>query len=223
MARYTGSVCRLCRREGTKLFLKGDRCLSGKCALEKRPNVPGQHGAGRKNVKEYGLQLREKQKAKRYYGVLESQFKGYFEKADKTEGVTGENLLSLLERRLDNVVYRIGLADSRKEARQLVTHGHFRLNGKKVTIPSLIVRAGDVITLREESRSSEKFKNLIEALDTRITPKWIELDKAQVVAKVAALPARDDVDFPFEEHLIVELYSKSYTRSRFRASGCPDE
>ena len=208
MARYTGSVCRLCRREGTKLFLKGDRCLSGKCALEKRPNVPGQHGAGRKNVKEYGLQLREKQKAKRYYGVLESQFKGYFEKADKTEGVTGENLLRLLERRLDNVVYRIGLADSRKEARQLVTHGHFRLNGKKVTIPSLIVRAGDVITLREESRSSEKFKNLIEALDTRITPKWIELDKAQVVAKVAALPARDDVDFPFEEHLIVELYSK---------------
>mgnify|MGYP000006695095 FL=1 len=208
MARYTGSVCRLCRREGTKLFLKGDRCLSGKCALEKRPNVPGQHGAGRKNVKEYGLQLREKQKAKRYYGVLESQFKGYFEKADKTEGVTGENLLSLLERRLDNVVYRIGLADSRKEARQLVTHGHFRLNGKKVTIPSLIVRAGDVITLREESRSSEKFKNLIEALDTRITPKWIELDKAQVVAKVATLPARDDVDFPFEEHLIVELYSK---------------
>ena len=130
------------------------------------------------------------------------------EKADKTEGVTGENLLSLLERRLDNVVYRIGLADSRKEARQFVTHGHFRLNGKKVTIPSLIVRAGDVITLREESRSSEKFKNLIEALDTRITPKWIELDKAQVVAKVAALPARDDVDFPFEEHLIVELYSK---------------
>ena len=208
MARYTGSVCRLCRREGTKLFLKGDRCLSGKCALEKRPSVPGQHGAGRKNVKEYGLQLREKQKAKRYYGVLEGQFKGYFEKADKAEGVTGENLLSLLERRLDNVVYRIGLADSRKEARQLVTHGHFRLNGKKVTIPSLIVRAGDVITLREESRSSEKFKNLIEALDTRITPKWIELDKAQVVAKVAALPARDDVDFPFEEHLIVELYSK---------------
>lgn len=208
MARYTGSVCRLCRREGTKLFLKGDRCLSGKCAIEKRPTVPGQHGTGRKNVKEYGLQLREKQKAKRYYGVLENQFKGYFEKAEKTEGVTGENLLSLLERRLDNVVYRIGLADSRKEARQLVVHGHFRLNGKKVTIPSLIVRAGDVITLREESRSSEKFKNLIEALDTRITPKWIELDKAQVVAKVAALPARDDVDFDFEEHLIVELYSK---------------
>jgi len=208
MARYTGSVCRLCRREGTKLFLKGDRCLSGKCAVEKRPTVPGQHGNGRKQVKEYGLQLREKQKAKRYYGVLENQFKGYFEKAEKTEGVTGENLLSLLERRLDNVVYRIGLADSRKEARQLVTHGHFRLNGKKVNIPSMIVRAGDVITLREASRSSEKFKALIESLDTRITPKWIELDKGQVVAKIAALPQREDVDFPFEEHLIVELYSK---------------
>lgn len=208
MARYTEAVCRQCRREGQKLFLKGDRCYTGKCAMECRSGNPGQHGQGRSKSSEYGMQLREKQKAKRYYGVLESQFKGYFEKADKTEGVTGENLLSLLERRLDNVVYRIGLADSRKEARQLVTHGHFRLNGKKVTIPSLIVRAGDVITLREESRSSEKFKNLIEALDTRITPKWIELDKAQVVAKVAALPARDDVDFPFEEHLIVELYSK---------------
>lgn len=208
MARYTGSVCRLCRREGTKLFLKGDRCLSGKCAIEKHPSVPGQHGNGRKNVKEYGMQLREKQKAKRYYGVLENQFKGYFEKAEKTEGVTGENLLSLLERRFDNVIYRIGLANSRKEARQLVTHGHFRINGKKVNIPSLIVRAGDVITLREESRSSEKFKALIESLDSHITPKWIELDKAQVVAKVAALPSRDDVDFPFEEHLIVELYSK---------------
>ena len=207
MARYTGSVCKLCRREGTKLFLKGDRCLSGKCAIEKHPSVPGQHGNGRKNVKEYGVQFREKQKAKRYYGVLENQFKGYFEKAEKTEGVAGENLLNLLERRFDNVIYRIGLANSRKEARQLVTHGHFRLNGKKVNIPSLIVRAGDVITLREESRSSEKFKALIESLDSHITPKWIELDKGQVVAKVAALPQRDDVDFPFEEHLIVELYS----------------
>ncbi len=209
MARYTGSVCRLCRREGTKLFLKGDRCLSGKCAIEKSRSVPGQHGNGRKNVKEYGVQFREKQKAKRYYGVLESQFKGYFERAEKTEGVAGENLLSLLERRFDNVIYRIGLANSRKEARQLVTHGHFRVNGKKVNIPSLIVRAGDVITLREESRSSEKFKALIESLDSHIAPKWIELDKAQVVAKVAALPGRDDVDFPFEEHLIVELYSKN--------------
>ena len=209
MARYTGPVCRLCRREGVKLYLKGDRCMSGKCALDRRKSAPGQHGAAAaKKTKEYGRQLREKQKAKRYYGVLEGQFKGYFEKADKAEGVTGENLLSLLERRFDNVIYRIGLASSRKEARQLVTHGHFRLNGKKVNIPSLIVRAGDVITLREESRSSEKFKTLIESLDSHITPKWIELDKAQVVAKVAALPSRDDVDFPFEEHLIVELYSK---------------
>ena len=149
MARYTGSACRLCRREGTKLFLKGDRCLSGKCALEKRPNVPGQHGAGRKNVKEYGLQLREKQKAKRYYGVLESQFKGYFEKADKTEGVTGENLLSLLERRLDNVVYRMGIAVSRSQARQLVTHAHFNVNGRPVDIASFQVKVGDVISVKE--------------------------------------------------------------------------
>ena len=208
MARYTGPACRLCRREGKKLYLKGERCTSGKCALDRRATAPGQHGAGNKKMREYGKQLREKQAAKRYYGVLENQFKGYFEKAEKTEGVAGENLLSLLERRFDNVVYRIGLANSRKEARQLVTHGHFRLNGKKVNIPSLIVRAGDVITLREESRSSEKFKALIESLDSHITPKWIELDKAQVVAKVAALPQRDDVDFPFEEHLIVELYSK---------------
>ena len=208
MAKYTGPACRLCRREGVKLFGKGERCFTEKCAMSRRGQAPGQHGAARKKIGEYGLQLREKQKAKRYYGVLENQFKGYFEKAEKTEGVAGENLLSLLERRFDNVVYRIGLANSRKEARQLVTHGHFRLNGKKVNIPSLIVRAGDVITLREESRSSEKFKALIESLDSHITPKWIELDKAQVVAKVAALPQRDDVDFPFEEQLIIELYSK---------------
>ena len=208
MARYTGSVCRLCRREGTKLFLKGDRCLSGKCALEKRPNVPGQHGAGRKNVKEYGLQLREKQKAKRYYGVLESQFKGYFEKADKTEGVTGENLLSLLERRLDNVVYRIGLADSRKEARQFVRHAHFTLNGKKVDIPSIICKQGDVIALKEKSKGSEKFKALAEQMETAVVPKWLEANTADLSAKVVALPKREDVDFPFEEQLIIELYSK---------------
>ena len=208
MARYTGSVCKLCRREGTKLFLKGDRCLSGKCAIEKHPSVPGQHGNGRKNVKEYGVQFREKQKAKRYYGVLENQFKGYFEKAEKTEGVAGENLLNLLERRFDNVIYRIGLANSRKEARQLVTHGHFRLNGKKVNIPSIIVRAGDVITLREESRSSEKFKALIEDAATAVSPKWLEIDMDAVSAKVVAIPQRDDIDFPFEEQLIIELYSK---------------
>jgi len=208
MARYTGSACRLCRREGTKLFLKGDRCLSGKCSLDRRPAAPGQHGAARKNVKEYGLQLREKQKAKRYYGVLETQFRNLFERAEKLDGVAGENLLSLLERRFDNVIFRMGLAESRKEARQFVTHGHFRINGKKVNVPSVTVRVGDVITMREASRDSVKFKTLIEELDTRISPKWLEMDKENIVAKVVALPKREDIDFPFEEHLIVELYSK---------------
>lgn len=208
MARYTGPVCKLCRREGMKLFLKGDRCLSGKCAIDRRPTPPGQHGASRKQVKEYGLQLREKQKTKRYYGVLETQFHNYFDKASKLEGMTGSNLLSLLERRLDNVVYRMGMAESRKEARQLVLHGHFRINGKKVNIPSLLVRAGDVISLADGSRSNEKFKTLIDELDTKISPKWLEVDREHITAKVLALPVRDDIDFPFEEHLIVELYSK---------------
>ncbi len=208
MARYTGPACRLCRREGTKLFLKGDRCVSDKCALNKRPTAPGQHGAARKQIKEYGMQLREKQKAKRYYGVLEKQFANYFEKADKAEGVTGENLLSLLERRLDNVIYRMGMAESRKESRQLVLHGHFTINGQKASIPSMTVKVGDVIAIKEGSRSSEKIKGLIEALDTRISPKWLEIDKTEGTAKVIALPAREDIDFPFEEHLIVELYSK---------------
>lgn len=208
MARYTGPSCRLCRREGAKLFLKGDRCLSGKCAFDRRPVVPGPHAGGRKVVKEYGMQLREKQKARRYYGVLETQFKNYFAKADNMEGMTGDNLFSLLERRLDNVVYRMGMAESRKEARQLVTHGHFRINGKKVNIPSMMVHVGDVITLREASRASEKFKGLIEDLDSRIVPKWIEMDKSEVSAKIAALPTKDDIDFDFEDHLIVELYSK---------------
>jgi len=208
MARYTGPVCRLCRREGTKLFLKGDRCLSGKCAVDRRPSAPGQHGAGNKKLKEYGMQLREKQKAKRYYGMLERQFLNNFKRAERTEGVTGANLLSLLERRLDNVVYRIGLADSRKEARQLVLHEHFTLNGKKVNIPSLIVKTGDVISVKERSRDSDKFKYLIDSLDSRITPKWIDVDKDNAVATVTMLPTREDVDFPFEEQLIVELYSK---------------
>ena len=208
MARYTGPVCRLCRREGVKLFLKGDRCVSDKCALNKRASAPGQHGAARKQVKEYGMQLREKQKAKRYYGVLEKQFSNNFKKADKMEGMTGENMLILLERRFDNVIYRMGMAESRKEARQLVLHGHFTINGKKVNIPSLTVKAGDVIAIKETSRSSDKIKGLIDTLDTRITPKWLEVDKEQGTAKVAALPTREDIDFPFEEHLIVELYSK---------------
>ena len=208
MARYTGPSCKLCRREKTKLFLKGDRCLNGKCSLEKRPTAPGQHGAGNVKVKEYGKQLREKQKAKRYYGLQEGQFKSYFKEADRVEGVTGENLLILLERRFDNVVYRMGMAESRKEARQLVLHGHFRVNGKKATIPSMLLKKGDVITVREESRSSAKIKELVEGLDSRIAPKWLLVDKEAVKATIDTLPVREDIDFPFEEQLIVELYSK---------------
>ena len=208
MARYTGPSCKLCRREKTKLFLKGDRCLNGKCSLEKRPTAPGQHGAANAKIKEYGKQLREKQKAKRYYGLQEGQFKSYFKEADRVEGVTGENLLILLERRFDNVVYRMGMAESRKEARQLVLHGHFRVNGKKATIPSMLLKKGDVITVREESRSSAKIKELVEGLDSRIAPKWLIVDKDAVKATIDTLPVRDDIDFPFEEQLIVELYSK---------------
>ena len=208
MARYTGPSCKLCRREGKKLFLKGDRCLSDKCALDRRATVPGQHGAGRKSVKEYGQHLREKQTARRYYGVQEKQFKKYYVAADKKEGITGENLLSLLERRFDNVVYRMGLASSRKEARQLVRHAHFTLNGKKADIPSIIVRVGDVIALCEKSRSSEKFKILAEQMAAVIAPKWLDVDVAAMSAKVTAIPQRDDIDFPFEEQLIIELYSK---------------
>ena len=208
MARYTGASCKLSRREGKKLFLKGDRCLSDKCAVSRRSTVPGQHGAGRKNVKEYGLQLREKQTARRYYGVQEKQFKGYYVEADKREGIAGENLLSILERRFDNVVYRMGMASSRKEARQLVRHAHFTLNGKKADIPSIILKVGDVVALKEKSRQSEKFKALIEDAATAIKPKWLDVDMDAVSAKVIAIPQRDDVDFPFEEQLIIELYSK---------------
>lgn len=209
MARYNGPVCRLCRREGTKLYLKGERCMSDKCSFAVRPNAaPGQHGAAKKKMGEYGMQLREKQKAKRIYGVLEKQFKTYFVMADKKEGMTGENLLSILERRLDNVVFRMGLAESRNEARQLVRHGHFTLNGKKVNIPSIIVRVGDTVALKSASADSVKIKGLIESLETKTAPKWLDLDKKNQTAKVIALPARDDIDFPFEEQLIVELYSK---------------
>ena len=208
MARYTGPVCRLCRREGTKLFLKGERCMTGKCALDRRSTVPGQHGAANKKVREYGMQLREKQKTRRYYGVLEKQFVNYFEEADRQEGMTGENLLALLERRLDNVVYRMGMAESRKEARQLVLHGHFTLNGKKVTIPSLSVKVGDVVAGKESSRDSAKIKGLMEGMASRLSPKWLEVNKENAVAKVVALPAREDIDFDFNEQLIVELYSK---------------
>ncbi|MBP3377489.1 MAG: 30S ribosomal protein S4 [Clostridia bacterium] len=208
MARYTGASCKLCRREGKKLFLKGDRCLTDKCAVARRATVPGQHGAGRKNVKEYGLQLREKQTARRYYGVQEKQFLHYYELADKKEGVTGENLLTILECRLDNIVYRMGLASSRKEARQLVRHAHFTLNGKKVDIPSIICKTGDVIALKDKSKASDKFKALAELMETAVVPKWLEVSTSDLSAKVIALPKREDIDFPFEEQLIVELYSK---------------
>ena len=208
MARYTGANCKLCRREGCKLYLKGERCTNGKCAFDHRSTAPGQHGAARKKVGEYGRQLREKQKARRYYGVLEGQFKHYYELAEKMDGITGANLLILLERRLDNVVYRMGMAASRKEARQLVLHAHFTLNGKKVTIPSILVKAGDVIAVKETSKESVKIKALGEAMATHQAPKWLENDVANLATKVVALPARDDIDFEFEEQLIVELYSK---------------
>ena len=208
MARYTGANCKLCRREGCKLYLKGERCTNGKCAFDHRSTAPGQHGAARKKVGEYGRQLREKQKARRYYGVLEGQFKHYYEMAEKMEGITGVNLLVLLERRLDNVVYRMGMAASRKEARQLVLHAHFTLNGKKVSIPSILVKAGDVIAVKETSKESEKIKALAEQMATQVTPKWLENDAKNLITKVVALPARDDIDFEFEEQLIVELYSK---------------
>ncbi len=208
MARYTGPSCKLCRREGKKLYLKGERCTSGKCALDRRSTAPGQHGAAKKKMGEYGVQLREKQTTRRYYGVLEKQFKNYYEEAARKEGMTGENLLVLLERRLDNTVYRMGLAESHKEARQLVLHAHFTLNGKKVNIPSLLVKPGDVISVKESSRSSEKFKALAESLESKTAPKWLDLNKADLSAKVVAFPAREDIDFDFNEQLIVELYSK---------------
>lgn len=208
MARYTGAVCRLCRREGQKLFLKGDRCYSDKCAVNKRQYAPGQHGQGRKKLSEYGIQLREKQKAKRYYGVLESQFAKYFEMAEKKNGITGENLLTILESRLDNVVYRLGFAVSRPEARQLVKHGHFTVNGKKVDIPSYLIKEGDVIAIKEGSRSLAKIKAVLEQTDSKVIPEWLDLDKNTSSAKVLRLANREDIDLEIAEHLIVELYSK---------------
>ena len=208
MARYTGPVCRLCRREGTKLFLKGERCMSGKCAIDSRSTVPGQHGAANKKVREYGMHLREKQKTRRYYGLLETQFRNLYAEADRKPGMTGENLLVLLERRLDNTVYRMGMAESRKEARQLVLHGHFTLNGMKITVPSISVKVGDVIAIKEGKRDNAKIKGLIEGLASKLSPKWLEVDRTNAVAKVIALPERDDIDFDFNEQLIVEFYSK---------------
>lgn len=208
MARYTGAVCRLCRREGIKLYLKGDRCYSDKCSVNKRAYAPGQHGQSRKKVSEYGLQLREKQKARRIYGVLEKQFSNYFVKAERQKGVTGENLLRMLELRLDNVVYRLGFANSRVEARQLVRHGHFTVNGRRVNIPSYILRLGEVVAIREGSRKSAKFAEISELATHKTTPPWLEMDKEALVGKVVALPEREDIDVPIQEHLIVELYSR---------------
>ena len=206
MARYTCANCKLCRREGQKLFLKGERCYSTKCALEKRNYAPGQHGQNRKKQSEYGTQLREKQKAKRFYGMQETQFRNLFEKASKLAGKTGENLLILLETRLDNVVFRLGFAASRKEARQLVTHGHFTVNGKKVDIPSIELKAGDVIAVKEKSTKSPKFKEVKEMQIT--VPAWMDVDVNKLQGKILAMPKREEIDTPIAEHLIVELYSK---------------
>ena len=210
MARYNDASCRLCRREGEKLFLKGTRCYSEKCAMSrpKRSYAPGQHGQAKKKQSEYCMQLREKQKTKRYYGVLEKQFHTYFEMANKKSGVTGENLLILLERRLDNVVYRLGLGTSRAEARQLVLHGHFTVNGKRVNIPSYLISANDVIAVCEKSCSNNRFKKLKEDDAFIAAPKWLDRDKNTLTGKVLALPTKEDIDFEIAEHLIVELYSK---------------
>lgn len=209
MARYTDASCRLCRREGEKLFLKGERCYTNKCSVARRAYAPGQHGQQRqKKVSEYGLQLREKQKTRRFYGVLESQFRKYFEMASNKKGITGENLLQILESRFDNVVHRLGLATSRPEARQLVRHGHFTVNGKKVNIPSYLMKVGDVIAVREKSRGSEKLKAITETVGSKVVPKWLEYDAANFTGKVVALPTREEIDINVKEHLIVELYSK---------------
>jgi small subunit ribosomal protein S4 len=208
MARYTGAVCRLCRREGKKLFLKGERCYTDKCAITRRAYVPGQHGQGRKKTSEYGLQLRAKQATRRYYGVLEKQFHHYYELAEKKPGKTGEVLLAILESRLDNVVYRLGWASSRAEARQLVLHGHYTVNGRRVNIPSYLTKPGEVIAIADKSRSSDKIKAVLEANASRPVVKWLDLNRETLEAKVIAEPQREDIDLDVEETLIVELYSK---------------
>ncbi len=208
MARYTGPVCRLCRREGKKLFLKGDRCYTEKCAIERRNYVPGQHGQGRKKTSEYGLQLRAKQLTKRYYGVLENQFHHYYEMATRKQGITGENLLRILESRLDNIVYRLGWASSRAEARQLVVHGHFQINGKRVDIPSYLTKVGETISIAPASKDSAKIKAVLEATAAKPIVRWLDLDRENLKAKITDVPNREDIDLEVEETLIVELYSK---------------
>ena len=208
MARYRESVCRLCRREGMKLFLKGDRCFTNKCAVERRNFPPGQHGKRRSKILGYGIQLREKQKVKRFYGVLEGQFRLTFQQAERMRGVTGENHLSHLERRLDNVVHRLGFSGSRPQARQLVRHGHVRVNGRKVNVPSMIVPQGAVVSIKDKSRTNPLIASAVETAKGRGIPAWLELDAAQFQGKVVALPKREDVSIPISEKLIVELYSK---------------
>ncbi|MBZ2171493.1 30S ribosomal protein S4 [Nitratidesulfovibrio sp. SRB-5] len=208
MAKYNDAKCRMCRREGTKLFLKGDRCYTDKCAYDRRPYAPGQHGRARKKVSDYAVQLREKQKVRRVYGVLERQFRGYFHKADMAKGVTGANLLAILERRLDNVIYRLGFANSRQQARQLVRHGIFTLNGRKANIPSMQVRVGDIIEVPEASRKIPVIAEAQEVIARRGCPSWLEVDGPSFKGTVKALPQREDIQFPINEHLIVELYSK---------------
>lgn len=208
MARYTGAVCRMCRREGQKLFLKGERCYSDKCSFTSRGYAPGQHGQSRKKVSEYGLQLREKQKTRRLYGILESQFAKYFAMAERKVGMTGPNLLMICESRLDNVVYRLGLASSRAEARQLVVHGHYTVNGKKVDIPSYLTKEGEVIAVCDKSKSSPKIKAVVETNGSRPVPTWMELDRDKLEAKIVRATNRDDIDYEVQENLIVEYYSK---------------
>lgn len=208
MARYTGPVCRLCRREGEKLFLKGQRCLSERCSFSRRSYAPGEHGQGRKKVSEYGSQLREKQKLRRIYGILEAQFARYFSEAERKKGITGEILLQILETRLDNVVYRLRLASSRREARQLVRHGFFLVNGRKVNIPSYQVKPGEVIQLKEGAINSPLLKSIIETNNGQNIPEWLDLDTNSWSARVLAIPSREQIDVPVQEHLIVELYSR---------------
>ena len=208
MARYTGPSCRLCRRENMELFLKGERCYTDKCAIKRRNYPPGQHGQGRVKVSDYGVQLREKQKVRRIYGVLEKQFRSFFEKAERMKGVTGENLLFLMERRLDNVIYRLGFASSRTEARQLIRHGHFTLNNRKVNIPSIQIKVGDVVELSQQSRKVASINESLEGVVRRGIPQWLELEKDAYKGIIKSLPVREDITMPIQEQLIVELYSK---------------
>jgi len=208
VARYTGALCRLCRREGEKLFLKGDRCYTDKCAVERRRYGPGQHGQRRRKLSDYAIQLREKQKAKEIYGVLERQFKRYYHMAERRKGVTGTNLLQILERRLDNVVYRLGFACNRRQARQLVNHGHFMVNDRKVNIPSFLVKPGDIISVREKSKNLSVIAENVAKIEHRGIPSWLEVDTNNLSGKVVRLPTRDEIDIPVQEQLIVELYSK---------------